>query len=178
MSDKNLRSALIRLAHTKPELRAELLPLLGKKASGPSVKDAVVTGSLTTKGVQVKVSLYSEVLFKTPGPDWGLPIESLTPKLGAAGAEQISQAEAFMGAVVKASQKAPEVWGIPCKSFARSDNGYGSDPMAQMNSVGLSVSSKPTFHLIAVPAALKDPDISKKLEMFNTGLLRLAELWF
>ena len=32
MSDQNLRKALIRLAHAKPELRSELLPLLVKSA--------------------------------------------------------------------------------------------------------------------------------------------------
>ena len=33
MSDKNLRNKLIRLAHAKPELRKDLLPLLNNKTS-------------------------------------------------------------------------------------------------------------------------------------------------
>lgn len=40
----SLRSSLIRLAHTKPELRSTLLPLLGKKAS-VKVDDALEIGN-------------------------------------------------------------------------------------------------------------------------------------
>jgi hypothetical protein len=35
MSDTALRKELIRLAHAKPELRADILPLLGKTAAVP-----------------------------------------------------------------------------------------------------------------------------------------------
>tara|TARA_R110002153_G_scaffold103539_2_gene240774 strand:- start:898 stop:1281 length:384 start_codon:yes stop_codon:yes gene_type:complete len=34
MSDKSLRNKVIRLAHSKPELRSQLLPLLTKKGAG------------------------------------------------------------------------------------------------------------------------------------------------
>ena len=34
MSDKQLREAIIRLAHEKPELRSDLLPLVTKRAAG------------------------------------------------------------------------------------------------------------------------------------------------
>jgi hypothetical protein len=40
MSDKNLRAGLIRLAHSKPELRAELLPLLAKAKQAGQGKQA------------------------------------------------------------------------------------------------------------------------------------------
>jgi hypothetical protein len=36
MSDKNLRKKLIRLAHTNPELRKDLLPLLKEAAETPN----------------------------------------------------------------------------------------------------------------------------------------------
>ena len=40
MSDEKLRAATIRLAHTKPELRPVLLPLLKKAGDGPPVERA------------------------------------------------------------------------------------------------------------------------------------------
>jgi hypothetical protein len=49
MSDKNLRSGLIRLAHTKPDLRAALLPLL---ASGQSKKASDAMGRMRALRVQ------------------------------------------------------------------------------------------------------------------------------
>lgn len=36
MSDTNLRNKLIRMAHSNPELRKDLLPLIEKKSSAPS----------------------------------------------------------------------------------------------------------------------------------------------
>ena len=42
MSEKALRSKLIRLAHSKPELREHLLPLITKKAADPLTEFLVV----------------------------------------------------------------------------------------------------------------------------------------
>lgn len=42
MSDKSLRSKIIRLAHSKPELRSHLLPLLTKSASDPLTEFLVI----------------------------------------------------------------------------------------------------------------------------------------
>ena len=42
MSEKALRSKLIRLAHSKPELREHLLPLITKKAADPLTEFLVI----------------------------------------------------------------------------------------------------------------------------------------
>ena len=56
MSDKSLRSKIIRLAHAKPELRKDLLPLLTKKAGDDIEEFLVIDMKDQIDNGQVKVS--------------------------------------------------------------------------------------------------------------------------
>jgi len=71
MTDEKLRSAMIRLAHEKPELRAELLPLLvfesktGKSAWGavrvPGGKQNAVEARKGLERIVCNFDLYQEL---------------------------------------------------------------------------------------------------------------------
>lgn len=69
----NLRSKLIRLAHQRPELRAELLPLLGKVAvgGGPKLDRAVVAEAADMikklRALQAEMAAFYKLLDKAQG---------------------------------------------------------------------------------------------------------------
>ena len=55
MTDKNLRTKLIRLAHANPHLRADLLPLLGKKAGLDAKRKLTCEGEMGCKNPVTRV---------------------------------------------------------------------------------------------------------------------------
>lgn len=57
MSDKNLRAGLIRLAHTNPELRAELLPLLAQSKQASRVDNHPVMTKFQSQKAPFKAAL-------------------------------------------------------------------------------------------------------------------------
>ena len=174
MSDHALRSGLIRLAHSNPSLRADLLPLIGKKAS-KAVSHAAAKGAKTSKGVLVTLVLSSEIVFKATSSEGGLNIEELTPRLQEEAHEQASLAKAFIASIVKATQKAPEVWGFTFTSAVEDSRGHG--PMAKLDGHGLYVWSSFMFHLNQLTKDTRNWS-QDDLNKFNATLMRIVEVWF
>jgi len=71
MSDTTLRSRLIRLAHTNPNLRADLLPLIASESDTTSGSDGYYMAAQYIQQIADQASELSEKI--TPGkplPDW------------------------------------------------------------------------------------------------------------
>jgi hypothetical protein len=148
MSDKNLRSALIRLAHTKPDLRAELLPLLAKgKQAGQGKQAGLYEHTVTiqtlaqTRALIVSLTMKSAPLLGSRA----VFVRDLLTRLDRAAEEQRRLADKFIETnVVKNSQIATAIWGTAFDAYSNVSLGIAT---TRVDDGGLVVHSQQSFRL-------------------------------
>ena len=173
MSDAALRSGLVRLAYENPNLRGELLPLLNKQAGGKAVAWAVPRGAKTLKGVLLTVVVRSEALYtkgQTPTP------EGVAARVVAVGEEQGVRVRQFVEAIVKASQKAQDVWGFTFTSHG--PNQTPNPVRVDFNEHGLYLAGTYEFHLLQTAKESGWGEHAENVAKFNKTLMELEAVFF
>lgn len=122
MSDQDLRNKLIRLAHSNPELRSDLLPLITQSASARTADVAIfdsisgqLKGGFTATGHLLFKVFATTRAVATTG-DRLLP-QHLCHMLDVAEKSAIARLGNVMDTMVQSTQNAPEVWGLSLRKF-------------------------------------------------------------